>query len=862
VVAVFPFTVNTPKPMEHLRQELQEMFTARMAGKGFRVINPTEVNKHPKVLLPRLQPQEILDIGKELKADIIITGSLTQVGKKISLDLKVFQPKETKPPLSIFVVEDTMDQLTDAVDKSVESLLNQIAGVEQIDSIRVTGNRRIEAEAILAVVESKKGERLDYDKLDRDLRAIYRMGFFTDVKIQTENGPSGKIVTFQVTEKRSIGKITFVGNKKIKDEDLSKESGIKQYSILNLSDVKQSVNRLKDFYRQKGYYNVEIKDKIEDLPHNEVALIYDITEGEKVYIRKIEFVGNKNVPSKELKKVMDTSEKGLLYFITDSGVLDRKKLDFDVQKLTIYYQNKGYIKAKVGEPKITYEKGLGLIITIEVTEGERYTVNDVKIEGNLIKPEDELLKLTKIKEQKFFDREVLRQDVLALKNAYGNEGYAYAEVVPVTHENDKAHTVDVTYRISEGKKVRFERITISGNTQTRDNVIRRDLEVYEGELYSGTGIQQSTANLKRLGYFEDVDMQTKPGSKDDLVDLNVNVKERPTGSFSVGAGYGGGIGAYGILSVAQNNLFGRGLKLSAAATIGTITQSFNVSFVDPRVFDMHLEFGVDLIKWTYVYDEYTRDSGGGDVHIGFPVGLDKYTLGRIRYLYDNTLIEDIQPGAANVIQEMQGRSITSSMIFSIERDSRDAPFSTTKGSDNLISFQYAGGIFGGNLNFNRYEAKSAWYIPTPFNTVLATQGKGGYLEARGGGFLPGGSLPVYQKYMIGGLGTVRGYPYFSISPVDPVTGDKIGGEKMLVFNIEERFPLFKEQGIVGVVFFDAGNVWTQDQAFSFSTVRKSVGVGVRWYSPAGPIVVDYGYIIEPLPGDPTGGVDFAMGGTF
>jgi outer membrane protein insertion porin family len=862
VVAVLPLGVNTPKPMDRLRLELQQMFTARMAKEGFPVVNPSEVDKHPKALLPRLEPWEILDLGKELKADIIITGSLTQVGKGISLDMKIFEPKEKKPPFSVFVVEDNMDRLPDAVDKAVKTLLNQIAGVEMVDSVRVTGNHRIETEAILAVVETKKGERLDYDKLDRDLRAIYRMGFFTDVRIQTEDGPSGKIVTFQVAEKRSIGRITFTGNKKIKSEDLSKECGIKQYSILNLSEVKQSINRLTEFYRQKGYYNVQIKDKIEDLPRNEVALIYDITEGEKVYIRRIEFVGNTTVPAKELKKVMDTSEKGLFSFITSSGVLDKKKLEFDVEKLTVFYHNKGYVKAKIGEPKITYKQGEGLIITIEVTEGERYTVNEVKLEGDLIIPPDELLKLTKIKKEKFINREVIRQDILNLKEAYGNEGYAYADVVPITQEDDNNHTVNVTYRITEGKKVRFERINIAGNTSTRDNVIRRELEVYEGGLYSSGGIKQSTRNLQRLGYFEDVDIQTKQGSQDDLINLNINVKERPTGSFSMGAGYGGGIGTYGILQVAQNNLFGRGLRLSGAATIGTVTQQYDIRFTDPRVFDKHLEFGVDLVKWTYIYDEYTRDSTGGALRLGFPLGLDRYTMGRIRYFYDDTLIENIQPGAANVIQEMEGRSTTSSMTFSIERDSRDTLFTTTKGSDNLVSFEYAGGLFGGNLNFNRYEARSTWYFPTPLNTVLVTQGKWGYIESRGGGFLPGGSLPVFEKYLIGGLGTVRGYPYYSISPLDPVTGDKIGGEKMLVFNVEVRFPLFKEQGITGVVFFDAGNVWTKDQDYTLSDLRKSAGVGIRWYSPVGPIVVDYGWILEPRPGDSMGNADFSIGGTF
>jgi outer membrane protein insertion porin family len=857
VVAVLPFTVNTPKPMDHLRLELQQMFTARMAKEGFPVVNPGDVNKHPKAFLPRLEPQEILDLGKELKADIVITGSLTQVGNRISLDLKIFEPKGTKPAFSIYVVEDNMDRLANAVDEAAKTLLNQIAGVEQIDSVRVTGNHRIETEAILAVVESKKGEKLDYDKLDRDLRAIYRMGFFTDVRIQTEDGPSGKIVTFQVVEKQSIGKIAFVGNKKIKSEDLSKECGIKQYSILNLSEVKQSINRLKEFYLQKGYYNVLIKDKIEDLPHNEVALTYDITEGEKVYIRRIEFIGNTTVPAKQLKKVMDTSEKGLFSFITGSGVLDKKKLEFDVQKLTAFYHNKGYIRAKVGEPKVTYKEGQGLIVTIEVTEGAPYAVNEVKVEGDLIIPPDELLKLTKIKKEKFINREVIRQDILSLKEAYGNEGYAYADVVPITQEDDQTHVVNITYRITQGKKVRFERINIAGNTSTRDKVIRRELEVYEGGLYSGEGMRQSTENLQRVSYFQDVDMQTKPGSRDDLINLNINVKERPTGSFSMGAGYSGGEGVFGVVEVAQSNLFGRGQRLSASAKIGEKTQQYDIRFTEPWLFDKRLLFGVDLLKWEYIYDDYTRDSQGGALRLGFPLPLDRYTMGRVRYLYDDTLIKDIQSGAASAIQQMEGRSVTSSMTFAIERDSRDKLFFPTKGSDNEVSFEYAGGVLGGDVYYNRYEARSAWYFPLFWDMVLMLQGSAGYLEQR-----EGGKLPVYQKYRIGGINTVRGYDTYSISPTDPLTGDKIGGEKMFVFNVEERFPLFKEQGIMGVAFFDAGNVWTKDQDYFSSNLLKSVGVGVRWYSPIGPIRLEYGWILDQRPGDPVGNVEFAVGGTF
>ncbi|MGD2127171.1 MAG: outer membrane protein assembly factor BamA, partial [Desulfobacteraceae bacterium] len=504
-VAVLPFRIYALEPLDHLKKGLQEMLSSRMAKYGFPVIDPHVVNKHPMAFLPSFEQRDIVTIGKALNADFVITGSLTQVGRKISLDLKVLDVAEVKAPFSVFMVEDDIDKLAEATDRASKSLHNQIVGVVQIDSIRVTGNQRIENEAIIAVVDSKKGESLDYDQLDKDLRAIYRMGFFKDVSIETEDGQRGKIVTFKVMEKPSIGNISFRGNREEKADDLLKESGIRLYSILNRSEVRQSINRLKEYYRQKGYYNVEIKEKIEELPRNEISLIYEINEGEKVYIKKIEFVGNTKFDDDELEDIMETSEKGLFSWFTKSGLLDKRKLEFDLHKIVSFYHNHGYIRAKTGEPEISYEEGVGLTITIEVIEGQQYTVNKVKIEGDLIKPADELLKKVRINKEKFFNREVVREDTLSLREIYADQGYAYADVVPFIKEDDENYLVDITYRVSKGKKVRFERINIAGNTSTRDKVIRRELEVIEGEYYSGDAMRKSTQNLHRLGYFEDVE---------------------------------------------------------------------------------------------------------------------------------------------------------------------------------------------------------------------------------------------------------------------------------------------------------------------------------------------------------------------
>ncbi len=858
VIAVLPFEINAPRPLDHLKRQLQESVTQRMAQEGFPVVSTEQINRHPRAMLPRPDQQEIIRIGKELNADLVITGSLTLVGKTISLDLKVTDSTGVKPPLSMFVVEDDIDLLEEAVSKISKSLLYQIAGVEQIEAVQVRGNQRIEAEAILAVVESKGGEKLDYDKLDRDLRAIYRMGFFKDVRIETSDGAKGKMVIFQVDEKPSIGSIVFRGNKKIKSEDLGKESGVKQYSILNLSEIKQSVNRLKEHYRQKGFYKVEIKEKVEDLPNNEVGLIYEISEGEKVYIRKIQFVGTTRFSDRQLKKVMDTSEKGLFSFITDSGVLDKKRLEFDMQKIAAFYHNHGYIKARTGEPQIDLKEGEGLIITIEVIEGDPYTVREVDVKGDLFKPSEDLLKLTKVKEEKFFSRELVRKDVLALKDAYANEGYAYADVAPVIKEDDATHQVDITYTITQGKKVYFERINITGNTNTRDKVIRRELELYEGELFSGEGLRLSTQNLHRLGYFEDVDVQTKPGSRDDSMIMDINVKERSTGSFSLGAGYGGYEGAFAMFQISQNNFLGKGQKLAGTLKFGGKTQEIDLKFTEPWLFDRRLSLGVDLVKWKYQYPEYTKDAYGGAVRFGFPLMMiDRYTSVQVKYGYEHADIFDIASSAAQTIQEQAGITVTSSMLFSITRDSKDRAWNATKGSVNQLSFEYAGGVLGGDVYFNRYEARSQWFFPFRWSTVFMAQGRIGYMEPRTGGI-----LPDYQKYRLGGINSLRGYDYWSVGLTDPATGQTIGGEKMMVYNFEYRFPLITEQGVIGLVFFDAGNVYGENDSYSFSNIRKSTGVGVRWYSPMGPLRVEYGFIIDGRPEDPSGNLEFAIGGLF
>ncbi|MFC1533046.1 outer membrane protein assembly factor BamA [Thermodesulfobacteriota bacterium] len=856
-LAILPFRIHSLEPLDHLRRGLQEVFTVRMAEKGYHVFNPDVVNKHPMAFLPAFETGDIISLGKDLDADWVIFGSLTQIGKKISLDLKIVDIDTVRPPFSIFMVEDDIDRLADAAERAATSIDNQISGVVQIYKIQVKGNKRIESDAVLAVIESKKGEKLDQDQLDKDLRSIFKMGYFKDVNIESEDDPNGKIITFKVNEKPSITQITFDGNKKVKEKALSEEIGIKKYSILNQSEVKESINRLREHYRQKGYYNIKISEKIEELPNNEVSLIYLIDEGKKIYLERIEFIGNKIFDDDDLKDIMETSEHGFFSWLTKSGVVDKKKLEFDIQRIISFYHNRGYIRAKAGEPKITYEEGKGLKITIEISEGHQYKANKVNIEGDLIKPENDLLAHVKINKEKSFSREVVRKDIQMLRKIYTDEGFAYANVAPFIIEDDKNNLVDITYKITKKKRVRFERINISGNVVTRDNVIRRELKVVEGEFFNGTNLDKSALNLYRLGYFEDLEIKPKKGSQDDLMILDIDVKEKPTGILMVGVGYSSFENALASLTVAQNNLFGKGQKLEARAMLGGRSREFDVKFTEPWLFDKPLSASTRLYNWKTEFDSYTKDSFGGALGLGFPLGFDEYTTGSVKYAYDNADITDIDPSAALVIKDMAGKNVTSSVTLGIRRDSKNRPWNTSEGSLNSMTLEYAGGIFGGDSYYTKYEVKSAWYFPLKWETVLVIQGRAGYVTQRSGG-----KLPIYEKFMLGGINSVRGYKYSSISPLDPATGDKIGGERMWVYNLEYKFPLFKEQGVVGLVFYDAGNSFTEKEGFKFEA-RRSVGAGIRWYAPVvGLVRVEYGWKLDKRKGDTGGEMEFTIGQMF
>jgi len=863
-VAVLPFVINAQKTPDNLATSLQEIFASSISGKGYQIIAANSVNKHPLAFQGSLGDSDIISIGKDLGADWVVSGTLTKSDEKINLDIKVAATVSDKKPFSISMVEDNLDHLSDAAEKIAEGIDYHISGIAFVSSIQVKGNKRIESDAILAIIDTHKGSRFDHAALDQDLRAVYKMGYFNDVQIETEDDVNGKVITINVVEKPYITKIAFEGNKEYKEEKLTGEIGIKKFAVLNLSDVKQSINRLKEFYKKNGYYNATITEKIGDLPNSEAVLTYVIDEGKKVYITKIEFLGNKVFTNDDLIDLMKTNKKGFFYWLTSSGVFEQNKLDYDIQTITNFYVNQGYMEARLGEPEITYEEKEGLTIKITITEGNRYKVGDVRITGDVIKPEKELLENININKQEYISREVIFNDIKLLKNIYANEGYAFTDITPHYPTNYETYKetqkIDISFSADKKKKVRIERIDIKGNTYTRDKVIRRELKLVEGDYFSGKKMEKSTENLNRLTYLESPEIKNTEGSSDDLMALDVEVAEKESGAFSVGAGYSSTDKLFAMFSISKDNLFGRGQSVELSASASSSTKEYNVKFTEPWLFDKPVSGTVNIYKSTTDYTEYTeysKDSKGGALGVGFLLGIDDYTRASISYSYDNSYITSIYSSYSPVIQDMIGNNVTSSVTAGIGRDSRDKLFTTSKGSLNSFSMQYAGGVMGGTLSFNKFTAVSAWYFPLWWNNVLLVRGSAGFVEKRSGG-----KLPIYEKFMLGGMGSVRGYESLSISPKDTATGYSIGGEKMWLGSLEYRVPILQKEGVTGLVFFDAGNAFRKDESWELRS-KRSVGFGIRWLTPMlGALDLEYAIKLDKEPGDSSGDFEFNMGGTF
>ncbi len=855
-VGVAPFAVYSQEDLGYLSQGLQEMVGNHLMQRGVEVVSQPEVAAAMKSLgLTQVDEDGARRLGLALQLDYVLIGSLTKVGQSLSLDGRIVDAIGLKKTTAVFAQGEGLENLAAAAEDLVKDAAVAISGRQKIAQVKVQGNERIEPDAITSVIKSQTGDIFSPDTVSEDLKRVYGMNFFDDVKVDVSDSPDGKVITFIVDEKPSIQAVNFNGNRMLETEDLFAALGYSLYSIVDEAKLVDSIENLKAKYREKGYFNAEITKKMEDIGPKRVSVTYDIVEHGRVYVQEISFEGNEQVSDRTLRKQLETSTEGWLSWLTDSGILKQDVLRNDLSSLSSYYYNHGYIKAKVGDPDVELRDD-GLYVKVPIEEGPQYKVGEVQVTGDLIVPVEEIQEKLDVDNEEYFNRDLLRKDVQTISTIYADHGFAFAAVSPQVHENEEEKTVDVNYTVEKRQLVYFERISIIGNTKTRDKVIRRELKVREGDLFSASGLKKSNINLQRLGYFESINLTNSKGSAEDRINLDVEVKERPTGAFSVGVGYSSFNSVFGMAKISQENLFGTGRHVSVQATLGGKSTEYALSFTEPWLFDIPLAAGFDIFNRQVDYDDYDKESAGFDIRAGYPVWEDTRLSGR--YMFEDITVTNVTEDASAVIKEMAGDSSTSSILTQIERDTRNRYFNPTEGSDNSFSVEYAGGFLGGTNYFTRYIADSGWYLPLWWKEhVFFVRGKIGLVQQR-----DGGNLPSYEKFSLGGLNSVRGYEWGSISPKDPVTGTKLGGEKMLLFNVEYIFPLIKDSGLVGLFFLDQGNVWTDDEEYNVGDLRMSYGAGVRWYSPLGPLRLEWGKVVDPRDGEPESNWEFSVGGFF
>ena len=727
----------------------------------------------------------------------------------------------------------------------------------RIVSITVKGNQRIDAAAISLVIKSKAGEPLSQEKVSQDIKEIYKLGYFEDVKVESEKSDSGIILSYLVTERPIVREIRIVGSKEIKDEKIREAIILKPNSVFSTKDLTSSEKKVKKLYTDEGYYLAEVSAKSEKRGKNELRLVFTVSEGKKVLIKTIRFQGNKAFSARKLRKAMQTKEKWFLSWLTGAGAYKEEVLKNDVNLIADLYFNKGYINAKIGDPevKLLGDKS-GLDVTIRITEGEQFKNGDVDFRGELILSKEILKKLIKMKKGEIFSRAVLREDVVALTDKYTDKGYAFANVTPLSKIDPNTKTIDITFEFEKGNMVFIEKINITGNSKTRDKVIRRQFKLAEGDLYSSGALKRTKQNLTNLGYFEEVNIASAKGSADNKLNLNAEVKEKSTGKFSIGGGYSSADGPIGQASIQQDNFLGLGLKAILSGSIGGETQTYTLGLTDPYFRDTKWTLGGDIYRTEREYTDYDRRVTGADIKAGYPLTDDLNTFWLYRWESKDIFN---QTEALDSVEEItQESSYTLSSIYaSLTLNTTDFRLDPTKGTSTTLSVEYAGP--GGNARFVRYIGESAVFFPFKWNTVFSLRGTLGYLQRTGR------DIPIDENFYLGGINTIRGYGTREVSPyvATPDGVAFIGGNKEVVFNAEYVFPILKEANIKGLFFFDTGNAYAPGQQI-FSTMRSSYGFGVRWYSPMGPLRLEYGIPVNPRPGidSSSGKLEFSIGGFF
>jgi outer membrane protein insertion porin family len=715
---------------------------------------------------------------------------------------------------------------------------------QTVTAIEVKGNSSIGTNTVLSKLKTRIGSPYNDNVISEDMKRLYGLGYFSDIKIDTEKYGDGLKVVISVAERPIIEKIVFTGTKRLgmTETKLKETLRSKETQYLDYTDLAEDVVSLKKLYEKKGFSQVQIEHAADiDPKTNKAKIQFKVSEGKKKRIRMIYIEGNERYSDARILKILKTKRAWLF----NSGILKEDVLAEDIERVKAFYQRKGYMDVAVEKELKTDPAGRFWYISIKITEGKKYLVGDVAIQGNRDIAETDIR--AKIKESlagKVFSQEALKDDVMAVQGVYFDRGYIAAKVLDTTSLNTATGNIDIVLSIEENEIYYVDKVQIRGNIKTRDVVIRREMRIRPGDRFDGDKLRRSKERLQNLGFFEEVSYDTEESDSPDKKDLVVDVKESKTGAFSFGGGYSSVDQLVGFIEIEQKNFdwknwpsfTGAGQDLKLRATVGSVSKAYDLSFTEPWLFDYPVAFGFDLYKHTHDRDSdvgygYNEDVTGGDIRLGKE--LSEYLRGNLTYRHDTIKISDVDATASQDLKDEVGTNLESSMEFGLTYDSRDNVFDPTRGDILGGSVQVAGGPLGGDRDFWKYYGNASHYFSIG-KTVVDIRGRAGIADSYGDSV----KVPIDSRLFAGGAYTIRGYRERKVGPVDAITGDPLGGLSMLVGNIECTYPLATFFKLA--TFYDIGNVWPKAGDIGSGGYKSGTGVGLRLKTPIGPVLLDYG----------------------
>lgn len=735
---------------------------------------------------------------------------------------------------------------------------------EIISAIDVRGNDYIEDEAIKAKMSLKKGSSVNSKAVRKDILEIFEMGYFQDIKFDLQ----GTKLIVTVEERPRVVEIVYEGSDEFTTEDLAESTGLKLNRVINYNKIKVALEEIRKQYEGKGYYLAEIDYKLEKIEDKkkDVRLKVNIVENERVKVRKVFFLGNKHFSARELKKVMVTTEGHVFSFFTGGGIYRELAFERDISALAFYYADNGFIQAKFPKPRVTLSHDRQYIdIVMQVEEGRQFTLGDVSFEGDDLFTSEDLRAKFDMQKGAIFSAGKLQQQIVKLSDLYGDKGYAYANVVPRTNARPDSNVVDLAIRVDRGQKVYWGEITVKGNFKTHDKVLRREIPFVEGELYSSTKRKKAIEKIRRLGFFGDTVrfIPSSPKGRNDIMNIEIQVEEKPTGTLNISAGYGSATSWLLGAQVSQNNFMGRGWQLGFSMQLNDVSSTFNFSFTDPRVFDTEWLAGFNLYRNSdqvgFNPKTYDLVQTGGSITVGKEI-YENLSLAGV-YRLDHTEITDplnpnafddpVEPGLFTDPEE-DTDYFTSSITSRMTYDTRNNRLDPSGGIYASTSAEFAG--LGGRP-FQKFNAFFRYYRQLFWGIVYRGRVEWGQVT----NFYNDEPVPDAERFSLGGVASLRGYNPNSVGNTRNVKNIRdgettarnyvIGGKSKFLTNHELEFSLIPDANIRGVLFLDAGNA--TDELFSSingqPALLSNYGWGIRWYSPLGPLRFEWGVPMVGVP---------------